>query len=355
MKLSIAIPTYNEKENIPVLVKKISSIFKQNKIDGEIIIVDDNSPDGTGKSAEKLKKEYKNVKVIHRKGKLGLSSAVLDGFKIAEGDVLGVMDADLSHPPEIIPKMFDAIKEGYDFVIGSRYTKGGKIQGWTFYRKFISRGATLLAKPFTKVKDPMSGFLMIRKECLKGKNFNPKGFKICLEFLVKAKYKNVKEVPITFTDRAKGKSKASFKEYYFLLSNLGGHLQYKRLSLAQFIKFSIVGGVGTVVNLAVLYSFTELLNIHYIISAFFAFVVAVTINFILNKIWTFNENIKEKAIKKYTQFFIISILALVVNLFFLYIFVEYFDMWYMFAQLLAILISLIINFFGNKRLCVEIS
>ena len=138
MKLSLVIPTYNEKENIQKLIKKIQEEFNENKINGEIIIVDDNSPDGTGKILEDLKKTQKNLKVIHRSGKLGLSSAVLEGWKIADGEVLGVMDADLSHPPEKIKELFGAIENGEaDFTIGSRYIKGGKIEGWNLKRKLM--------------------------------------------------------------------------------------------------------------------------------------------------------------------------------------------------------------------------
>lgn len=138
MRLSLVIPTYNEKENISFLIEKIQKEFKTNKIKGEIIIVDDNSPDGTGALLEKLKKKQKNLKVIHRQGKLGLSSAVLEGWKIAEGEILGVMDADLSHPPEKIKELFFEIeKNNFDFVIGSRYIRGGKIEGWNLKRKLM--------------------------------------------------------------------------------------------------------------------------------------------------------------------------------------------------------------------------
>lgn len=348
MSLSIVIPTYNEKDNIQFLIEKIFYILRKNKINGEIIVVDDNSPDGTGLITEGLRKKYNNLKVVHRKGKLGLSTAVIAGFKIAKNNVLGVMDADMSHPPEAIPSMYREITKGEDFVIGSRYVKKGKIIGWSFYRKVISKGATLLAKIFTNVKDPMSGFFMIKKECVKGVNLNPKGFKICLELLVKAKYKTVKEIPITFTDRERGKSKISLKEYYLYLCNLIDYMKYKP-NIIQFLKFCIVGAIGTVLNIAVMYSLTEFFNIFYMVSALFSFVASVTNNFVLNKIWTFNEKIKERIFSKYTKFFTISIFALIVNLIFLYGFVEYFKIWYIFAQVLAIGVALFVNFFGNKK------
>lgn len=166
MKFSLVIPTYNEKDNIQKLLLILREEFSKNNIESEIIIVDDNSPDGTGKILEKLKIEYSNLKVIHRSGKLGLSSAVLEGFNIADGDILGVMDADLSHPVVKINEMYQKIINGADFVIGSRYIKGGKIEGWNLYRKILSKGAILLAKVFTSIKDPMSGFFMFRKELI---------------------------------------------------------------------------------------------------------------------------------------------------------------------------------------------
>jgi len=349
MNLSIIIPTYNEKENIPILLNKIFNEFKEHKINGEVIVVDDNSPDGTGKIVENLKKKYKHLKIIHRSGKLGLSSAVLDGFKIAKGNVFGVMDADLSHPPEKIPKMFSIIKEEKaDFVIGSRYVKGGRIEGWNFKRKTMSKIATLLAKPFTNVKDPMTGFFMIKKKCLKDRRFNPKGFKILLELILKAKYKKIKEVPIVFINRTKGKSKAESKEIFYYLKNLLGYWPYRRGVINEFFKFAFVGFIGTIINLVILASFTEFLKIYYLLSAVFAFVAAATSNFILNKIWTFKEEIKHKFLGKYLKFFLVSVVALLVNLFFLYVFTEFLGIYYLISQILAIGIAFIINFSGNK-------
>lgn len=206
------IPTYNEKENIKKLIPKIAKTLKT---DYEIIIVDDNSPDKTAEEAKKLGKRY-NVKVIRRSGKLGLSSAVVAGFEKAKGEILGVMDADLSHPVDKLPEMLKAMKIN-DMVVGSRYVKGGDIGNWTLKRKIISKGATLLAKPITSLKDPMSGFFMIRRSLLKAK-LNPKGYKIALEIYAKSKPKRVKEIPIKFIDRESGSSKMNRKEIinYFL-------------------------------------------------------------------------------------------------------------------------------------------
>ncbi len=349
MDLSLIIPTYNEKENISILIQKIFQEFKENNIKGELIIVDDNSPDKTGEIVESLKKEYPTLKIVHRKGKLGLSSAVLEGFKISKGNVLGVMDADLSHPPEKIKELFWAIKKGgADFTIGSRYIKGGKIKGWNLKRMVMSKTATLLSRIYTKVKDPMTGFFMIKREVIKNVNLNPKGFKILLEIIIKGKYKNIKEIPITFTNRIKGKSKVGIKEIIYYLQNLIEYLPYKKNVIKEFAKFAFVGAIGTLINITILYFLTEKAGIYYIISAIFAFLVAMTNNFILNKIWTFKEKIKSDLGKKYLKFGLVSVLTLLVNLFFLYIFTEFFGIYYIISQVLAIGIALILNFFGNK-------
>jgi dolichol-phosphate mannosyltransferase len=215
-KVSVIIPTYNERENIKIIVPKIFDVFEKNGVKGEVIIVDDNSPDKTGDAAEELAKKF-DVKVLHRKAKLGLSSAVVDGFKKASGDILGVMDADLSHPPEVIPNMLKYLIKDADF--GS--------QNWGIRRKIISKGACLLAKGLTNVKDPMSGFFFFRKDVIKNANLNPKGFKICLEILVKGNYKKVLEVPYTFVNRKFGESKLNWKEEIKYLEHLLGLYFYK--------------------------------------------------------------------------------------------------------------------------------
>lgn len=349
MRLSLVIPTYNERENISKLISKIDKHFKKHKIDGELIVVDDNSPDGTGEILENLKKDYSFLKVKHRTGKLGLSSAVLDGFSIAKGEILGVMDADLSHPIDKIYTLFRIIDYNEaDFVIGSRYIQGGDIKGWGTYRKLLSKGATLFARVFTNVKDPMSGFFMIKRDCIKNIEVNPKGFKILLELIIKAKYKNIIEVPITFINRKEGKSKAGVSEIIFYLYNLYGYLPYKKNVFVEFFKFAFVGLIGTILNLLVLYYLTDKLGVYYLISAFFAFCIAVTSNFFLNKIFTFKENLAEKTLSKFTQFLLISIVALVVNLFFLYLLTSVFGIYYLVSQAIAIAIALSINFLGNK-------
>jgi len=204
--VSIVIPTYNESRNIETLLRRLDRSLKT--IPYEAIIVDDNSPDGTAHRAERLSPQLP-VKVMMRSGKLGLASAVLAGLGAARGDVLGFMDADLSHPPEILPELLAAIRDqGADIAVASRLVKGGGVSdGWPQHRKLNSYVATLLARPLTRVKDSMSGCFMFKREVIECIDLVPRGYKIGLEILVKGKYQDVVEVPFLFDNRANGASK----------------------------------------------------------------------------------------------------------------------------------------------------
>ena len=208
-KISIITPTYDEAKNIKKLASRINKSLSNKNY--ELIIIDDNSPDGTGEIAEELSKKYP-VRVIHRKRRLGLSSAVIEGFKAAEGYLICVIDADLSHPPEIIPKLTERLKtQTADIVIASRLIEGGGTENWPKKRKITSFIATALARPLTNVNDLMSGFFLIKKEVIKNVKLIPRGYKILLEILVKGRYKKIVEYPFIFKDRTAGSSKLNFK------------------------------------------------------------------------------------------------------------------------------------------------
>lgn len=226
--LSIIVPCYNEAESLPLLVESVFEVAKSNAIDMQIVVVDDNSPDGTGQIAENLKEKY-NVKVVHRKGKEGLSSAVVAGFVAADGDMLGVMDADLSHDPSILPKMVNALKENYAQVaIGSRHVKGGGSDNWPLIRRIISGTAILMGRIVTDVRDVTSGYFIFRKEVLDNVDINPIGFKIGLEIFVKGNYKNFIEIPFIFRDRLHGQSKLGKGEILNYIKHL--------IALKKFVK-----------------------------------------------------------------------------------------------------------------------
>jgi dolichol-phosphate mannosyltransferase len=244
--ISIIVPAYKEKENIGPLVERIhASLSKYNY---EVVIVDDNSMDGSEELVAVLAKKYP-VKIIVRKNKRGLSSAVMDGIAATDGENVIVMDADLQHPPEVLPDIVKAL-ETHDFVMASRYIKGGSPGEWKISRKIVSKVATLLAIFIArKVKDPMSGFFGFKRAVVDTATLSPTGWKIGLEILVRSKFKNVTEVPFTFVPRARGESKLSSKIMTEYVKQLFSLYSYKY----PILDFMIVGGIGTVINLG-LYS-----------------------------------------------------------------------------------------------------
>jgi dolichol-phosphate mannosyltransferase len=214
VKFSIVVPTYNESGGIEKLIVTLADLFRDHHLDGEIVVVDDNSPDGTGAIVDRLASHYP-VRCLHRPGKLGLSSGVIDGWNFARPDseLLGAMDADFSHDASIIPAMVAALESGkYGLAVGSRYVKGGGITNWPLKRKITSIVACAMAWPLTPIRDITSGFFLVRRDALAGVELDPIGFKIGLEVAAKARYGKALEVPYVFTDRVVGQSKMSGKE-----------------------------------------------------------------------------------------------------------------------------------------------
>ena len=207
LEAAIIIPTYNEREGILDQIKEIFKSLDKAGISGQVVIVDDNSPDGTWEFCESLKSQY-NVDVLRRIDKRGLSSAVIDGFHRSQAPIKGVMDADGSHDASILPQMIRSIQQGEcDLAIGSRYIPGGGTKDWPLKRIFISKFAIALGRPLTKVRDITSGFCLFKKEVIEGVELNPIGWKIVLEIIIKGKHKKWKEFPYIFRDREKGQSK----------------------------------------------------------------------------------------------------------------------------------------------------
>jgi len=343
--VSVIVPTYNEKENIPELVRRLDRALRKAGMPYEIIIVDDNSPDGTAEVASKLSRTYP-VRVLRRPGKLGLSSAVLDGVKIASGNIIVVMDADLQHPPEAVPSLVKAVLDGCDVAIGSRYVKGGSVEGWSAFRKLISKGATLIARILLpqarRVKDPMSGFFAFRREVVEnGEEMNPKGFKILLEVLVRGQYEKVCEIPYTFGTRLAGKSKLGTSEvinYVVHVLNLSPH----------YVRFMIVGGVGTLVNLGVLIVLRAAGLAHAIASAA-AIEASVLSNFELNDRWTFKAHKSEGRVGRLVRFHASSAAGIAVqwgvsNLVYYWLIQNS-----VIAQLTGIVLGFVVNYSMSKR------
>ncbi len=221
LKFSIVIPTYNEAGGIERLIRELDAVFKANALDGEIIVVDDNSPDGTGAIVDRLASEFP-VRCLHRPGKLGLSSGVIDGWSAArpESEALGAMDADFSHDIAILPKLVRALEDGYGLAVGSRYVRGGGITNWPWRRVVTSKVACALAQPLTRIKDITSGYFLVRRSAIEDVELDPIGFKIGLEVIAKGHYGKALEVPYVFTDRVLGESKLNNKEIVNYLKQL---------------------------------------------------------------------------------------------------------------------------------------
>ncbi len=207
--ISVVVPTYNEAQTVPVLARRLSTALSGQE--WELVVVDDGSPDGTAAVASGLAPELP-VRVVKRPGKLGLASAVMDGWTEARGEILVVMDADLSHPPEAVPALIDTLRKGADMAVGSRYVHGGGTVDWPLRRRIVSRVACLMGNVLVPVRDATSGFFAVRRAVIEGVRLNPIGFKIGFEVIARGRHRRVVEVPYTFRDREHGASKFGTRE-----------------------------------------------------------------------------------------------------------------------------------------------
>lgn len=224
--ISIVVPTYREVESLPFLIDRIAAL-RSSFPELELIIVDDDSRDGTAELIASRPEPW--LKLFVRTSDRGLSQAVLFGLERARNEVLVVMDADLSHPPEVIPSMVRCLQEGADFVVGSRYVPGGSTaDGWGVLRWLNSKAATLLARPLTSISDPMSGFFALTRETFaRAEDPSPLGYKIGLELIVRCRCQRVREVPIHFASRAHGESKLTLEQQLLYLQHLARLYAFK--------------------------------------------------------------------------------------------------------------------------------
>ncbi|HAS04982.1 MAG TPA: dolichol monophosphate mannose synthase [Dehalococcoidia bacterium] len=358
--ISLVIPTYKEKDNIQPLVTRLSEALADYKY--EIVIMDDNSRDGTEELVKSLSEQFP-VKIVVRRDKKGLASAVVDGFGYAETDIIVVMDADLQHPPEVVPSLVKAINEGADIAIGSRYIEGGGCEGWSALRRIMSKGAALISHLFLpstrKIKDPMSGFFVIKREVVKEANLNPSGFKILLEILMLGNWKSVVEVPFMFVTRSRGESKLNTKQQLDYLKHIYSLMQ-RTGELVRFIKFCIVGGSGVIVNLG-LYtlltrygSFTPIDDTSAgLLSGNIALTISIETsiitNFILNNFFTFSDRNSGGIVsffKRLLNFNLICVVGALIQIGITNLFAVVFG----FYDIVSVLIGIVIAFLWNYLL-----
>lgn len=310
--VSIVVPTFREAENLPHLIEQVEQVMHAHALQLEMIIVDDNSDDGTEELIASLDKPW--VRLIVRKDERGLSSAVIEGMRRAQHDVLICMDADLSHPPAAIPQLVDRLTNGADFVIGSRYVRGGSTDAeWGLLRWLNSKVATLMARPFTRAADPMAGFFGLRRQTFaEARELNPIGYKIGLELIVKCGCRRIGEVPIHFADRQFGQSKLNFKEQLRYIQHIRRLFVYRYPNWSYMIQFAVVGGSGTVVNLAVL-TLLVMLGVWEEIAMAVAILTAMLSNFALNRRFTFSYARNGPILRQLIGFMAACSLGAVVN------------------------------------------
>jgi len=391
VSFSIIIPTYNESDNILRLISEIEKNLPTSDFT-EIVIVDDNSPDGTGKLVENYinkqesttenegspKTKNYRTKIVHRIGKNGLIPAIMDGVKQSCGQNVIIMDADFSHPPEVIPKMMQELKMNPNsIIIGSRYIEGGKVVGWPKKRKLLSTGASILARfglNVRRVKDPMSGLFALPRKLIENISIDTKGYKILLEILVKNKEIPTKEIPYTFVDRQSGKSKMdrnvimNYAEAIWQLYRHGpksGQVTINEkvnkgsvLFLSKVGRYYTVGISGLIINYIVSFllandvanSIRLLSNVWYLEASIIGAAISSTSNFFLNKYWTFEDkrfDVRSTA-RQYLSFIGMSAIGLIIQIALLYYMVENLVP-YRISLIVAIGIATTINFILNKK------
>ena len=226
VELSLILPTYKEAQNIGRTLEAACNVLRS--VPGlvfEVIVVDDNSPDGTAQLALDATVRYPEVQVMCRKNESGLATAVIRGWQAARGSILGVMDADLQHPPETLAQLVTFMRGGCDLAVASRHVEGGGVGDWNMFRRMISRGAqgiglVILPEVLSRISDPMSGFFMVRRESIQGVALNPMGYKILIEVIARGRVGSIGEAGYIFCERTEGASKATGAVYLQYVKHL---------------------------------------------------------------------------------------------------------------------------------------
>lgn len=362
IRFSLVIPTYNEGKNVQKIVQQLTQLL-DSRIPGayELIVVDDNSPDGTWKLAQEMMPEYPQLRVMRRVEERGLSTAVIRGWQAAQGEVLGVIDADLQHPPEVLLQLWSEIERGADLAVASRHVEGGGVSEWSIIRRFLSRGAQtlgliILPEVIGRISDPMSGYFLVRRSCIVGRTLSPVGYKILIEVIGRGQVRWIAEAGYVFQERLEGESKVTWKQYIEYLQ----HLVKLRLSLwpiARLFRFGAVGLTGVFVDMILLYLLSDPSTLGFPLtrSKIIASEVAILNNFLWNDMWTFGDIArrqpgKRQRLKRFLKFNIVCLGGLILNVLLLNVFFNIFGINRYVANLMAIAIVTLWNFWVNLKL-----
>lgn len=338
--VTVIIPTYNERDNIVPLLSRVHKALQGYSY--EILFVDDNSSDGTAQAIIALRETYP-IRLIVRNEERGLASAVLAGFKEAKGEIIGSINADLQHPPEVLTWLMKDIENGSDIAIASRYITGGGCEDWSLGRRIVSRVATLLAHlflPFTRgISDPLSGCYLLRNRIIPYASLKPTDFKLLLEILSKVDTCKITEVPYIFIPREKGESKLALGNYILYMAHLL-KLMWERGELLRFVKFCLVGGSGILINMCLLWVLTELAGLFYLVSSAIAIETAIISNYIFNSYFTFSDRRPENRrvfFVRLLKFNSVSLVGLGINIGVLWFLTEVVGAYYLLSNLAGIL------------------
>jgi dolichol-phosphate mannosyltransferase len=331
LAFSLIIPTYNERRNIAAIVDQLTRLL-DDVIPGsyELIVVDDDSPDQTWEAALALGKTYPHLRVMRRTAERGLSSAVIRGWQVARGEILGVIDADLQHPPEVLLKLLAAVQTDADLAVASRHVEGGGVSEWSFIRRFLSRGAQtlgllILPKVVGRVSDPMSGYFLMRRRAIATTPLYPKGYKILLEVIGRGQIDTIAEVGYVFQERLEGESKVTWRQYIDYLHHLISLRFQGRITptdkpapLGRFLRFGLVGFSGLFVDYAVFFLLFSQLGVGLTTSNVLSAETAIFNNFLWNDAWTFADFSQQQKgwnarLKRFLKFNLICLAGLVLN------------------------------------------
>jgi dolichol-phosphate mannosyltransferase len=300
VRLSLVLPTFNEAKNILTLLDSLETLLEPVLGDAyELIVVDDDSADGTWQKVEAALPSHPRVRLIRRQGERGLSSAVIRGWQVARGEILGVMDADLQHPVEPNLALLEEIERGAELAVASRHVAGGGVSDWSAARRVLSRGAQLLGLLILpgvlgRLTDPMSGYFMLKRSALEGVELRPLGYKILIEVVARAKIRWIGETGYVFRERTAGESKVTSKLYFEYLLHLI-RLRWATLPESRLFRFCLVGGSGVLVDMSILFFLSDphMLGWGLTRSKLLAAETAITTNFLLNDAWTFGDLAKK--------------------------------------------------------------
>ena len=360
IQLSLIIPTYQERNNIAQIVEQLTIELDRLIPNGyELIVVDDNSPDRTWELAQDLTEQYAHLRVLRRTKERGLATAVVRGWQTARGQILGVIDADLQHPPEVLRQLWQAIGSGADLAIASRNVEGGGVSEWSLLRRCLSRGAQLLGliilpETIGRVTDPMSGYFLLRRETIASKVLSPVGYKISIEVIGRGDIGKIVEVGYEFQERQTGNSKVTGRQYLEYIQHLF------RLRLARsgrFLQFIAVGLSGVVVDMSLLYLFSDAstLGLPLILSKILAGESAIINNFLWNDRWTFADLIRTQTsrrqkFRRFLKFNLICLVGLMLSLTLLHLLYNFAIHDRYIANFIAIASVTLFNYWLNLKL-----